>query len=58
LTLTGDGGLLPEVVKAVLERGPAAQLTGHLSYEKGDPAGRGSPNSQRSQRDIRGDAGR
>jgi putative transposase len=46
LTLTGEGGLLPELVKAVLERGLAAELTGHLGYEKGDPAGRGSPNSR------------
>ncbi|MFI5895786.1 transposase, partial [Actinoplanes sp. NPDC051513] len=46
LALAGDGGLLPELVKAVLERGLAAELTGHLGYEKGDPAGRGSPNSR------------
>jgi putative transposase len=46
LALTGDGGVLPELVKAVLERGLAAELTGHLGYEKGDPAGRGSPNSR------------
>src|SRR5215217_4379427 len=46
LMLTGEGGLLPELVKAVLERGLAAELTGHLGYEKGDPAGRGSPNSR------------
>ena len=46
LTLTGQGGFLPEMVKAVLERGLAAELTGHLGYEKGDPAGRGSPNSR------------
>jgi hypothetical protein len=46
LALTGDGGLLPELVKAVLERGLTAKLTGHLGYEKGDPAGRGSPNSR------------
>ena len=43
LMLTGEGGLLPELVKAVLERGLAAELTGHLGYEKNDPAGRGSP---------------
>jgi hypothetical protein len=42
LTLTGEGGFLPEMVKAVLERGLAAELTGHLGYDKGDPAGRGS----------------
>jgi len=46
LALTGAGGFLPELVKAVLERGLAAELTGHLGYEKGDPAGRGSPNSR------------
>jgi len=46
LTLTGQGGFLPEMVKAVLERGLAAELTGHLGYERGDPAGRGWPNSR------------
>jgi putative transposase len=46
LALTGAGGLLPELVKAVYERGLQAELTGHLGYEKGDPAGRGSPNSR------------
>ena len=33
LTLTGQGGFLPEMVKAVLERGLAAELTEHLGYE-------------------------
>jgi putative transposase len=46
LRLTGQGGFLPELVKAVLERGLAAELTEHLGYEKGDPAGRGTPNSR------------
>jgi putative transposase len=46
LALTGEGGFLPEMVKAVLERGLAAELTGHLGYEKGDPAGRGTPNAR------------
>ena len=41
--LTGEGGFLPELIKAVLERGLQAELTGHLGYEKGDPAGAGSP---------------
>lgn len=36
--LSGAGGLLPELIKAVLERGLQAELTGHLGYEKGDPA--------------------
>jgi putative transposase len=30
LALTGQGGLLPELVKAVLERGLQAEMTGHL----------------------------
>ena len=46
LQLTGEGGFLPAMIKAVLERGLAAELTEHLGYEKGDPAGRGSPNSR------------
>jgi len=46
LQLTGEGGFLPGLIKAVLERGLAAELTGHLGYERGDPAGRGSPNSR------------
>jgi putative transposase len=46
LALTGAGGFLPELVKAVLERGLAAELTDHLGYERGDPAGRGSRNSR------------
>lgn len=44
--LTGEGGFLPELVKAVLERGLSAELTDHLGYERGDPGGRGSPNSR------------
>jgi len=44
--LTGEGGFLPQMVKAVLERGLAAELTGHLGYVKGDVAGRGSGNSR------------
>jgi putative transposase len=44
--LTGDGGFLPELVKAVLERGLDAEMTEHLGYERGDPAGAGSGNSR------------
>jgi putative transposase len=46
LQLTGAGGFLPEMVKAVLERGLAAELTDHLGYEKGDPVGRELPNAR------------
>ena len=38
VALTGDGGLLPGLIKAALERGLGAELTDHLGYEKGDPA--------------------
>jgi putative transposase len=46
LALTGEGGFIPEMIKAVLERGLRAELSDHLGYDKGDPAGRGSPNSR------------
>lgn len=46
LQLTGQGGFLPEMIKAVLERGLQAKLSEHLGYDKGDPAGRGAPNSR------------
>lgn len=46
LALTGEGGFLPELVKAVLERGLQSELAAHLGYEKGDPAGRGTSNSR------------
>jgi putative transposase len=34
------------MIKAVLERGMEAELTGHLGYDKGDRAGNGSGNSR------------
>ncbi|WP_367109594.1 IS256 family transposase [uncultured Psychrobacter sp.] len=46
VSLTGEGGFLPEMIKAVLERGMDAELTDHLGYEKGDPGGNGSGNSR------------
>jgi len=44
--LLGPDGLLSHVTKAVLERAMAEELTGHLGYDKHDPAGRGSGNSR------------
>ena len=44
--LPGPDGLLSQVTKAVLERALAGEMTGHLGYEKHDPAGRGSGNSR------------
>lgn len=46
LRLTGEGGFIPEMIKAVLERGLAAELSDHLGYDKGDPVGRFLPNSR------------
>jgi transposase-like protein len=37
IDLTGSRGLIPELIKAALERGLAAELSDHLGYEKGDP---------------------
>ena len=45
LSLTGQGGFLPEMIKAVLERGMQAELSDHLGYEKGDRAGHGRVSS-------------
>src|SRR5437016_8655734 len=45
MRLTGPGGFLSELVKAVLERGLQAQLSEHLGYGKHDSAGKGSGNS-------------
>ena len=35
--MTGARGLLPALLKEVLERGLRAELTKHLGYEKGEP---------------------
>ena len=44
--LLGEGGLLKQMTKAVLERALAEELTDHLGYEVGDPAGNGTGNSR------------
>lgn len=44
--LAGEDGLFRRLKKALLERALAVELTHHLGYEKGDPAGRGSGNSR------------
>ncbi len=38
--LDGVDGLLNQMTKAVLERALQAELTDHLGYDTGDPAGR------------------
>jgi transposase-like protein len=44
--LAGEGGLLQQLSKALLERALQTEMSEHLGYEKGDPAGRGSGNSR------------
>ena len=44
--LTGEDGLFKQLKKALIERALGAELTEHLGYQKGDPAGRGSGNSR------------
>jgi len=46
LRLTGQDGFLPQLIKAVLERGLAMESSDHLGYDKGDPAGRNGGNSR------------
>lgn len=47
--LTGDGGLLPALIKTTLERGLEAEMTSHLGYDRGDREARdavGASNSR------------
>ena len=46
IEMTGDGGLIPGLIKAALERGLAAELTDHLGYEKGSPEAAAFANSR------------
>ena len=48
LDLTGDGGFIPELIKATLERGLQSELADHLGYEKGDSAASAHANSRNS----------
>ena len=44
--MLGEEGLFKQLKKALIERALGAELTEHLGYEKGDPAGRGSGNNR------------
>src|SRR5713101_2324886 len=46
LRLTGEGLMLGELVRAMLERALEAELTAHLGYGRRDPAGHHSGNSR------------
>src|SRR5260370_13582340 len=57
--LLGEEGLFKELKKRLLERALGAELSEHLGYEKGDPAGRGGGNSRNgySSKTVIGDHG-
>jgi putative transposase len=44
--LTGPDGLLQQLIGRLIEAASQGELTDHLGYERGDPAGRGSGNSR------------
>jgi putative transposase len=44
--LDGPDGLIGQLTARVIERALSAEMDGHLGYEKGDPAGRGTGNSR------------
>jgi putative transposase len=46
LRLTGEGSMLGELVRAVLERALESELTAHLGYEKGGRGGAGGGNAR------------
>ncbi|MEH0416013.1 IS256 family transposase [Streptomyces sp. B21-083] len=46
LQLTGEGGLLQQLTKKVLESALEGEITDHLGYDKHDPAGKDGGNSR------------
>jgi putative transposase len=50
LDLAGEGGLLQQLTKRVLESALDGEITDHLGYDKHDPAGKESGNSRNGHR--------
>ena len=50
ISLVGPDGLLQRITKLVLEGALEGELTGHLGYQHGDPAGRNGANSRNGTR--------
>src|SRR4051794_23717070 len=50
LQLTGDGGLLAQLTKRVLESALEGEITDHLGYDKHDPMGANGGNSRNGRR--------
>ena len=59
LELLGPDGVLTELTSRILSRGLEVEMTDHLGYEKGDPAGWGSGNNRNGSYDktVQTDAG-
>src|ERR1700712_1694446 len=57
--IIGEGGLLKQLTKALLERALSGELTHHLGYEKHDPAGYKTGNSRNgsSRKTLKGEFG-
>src|SRR5215471_8328151 len=50
IKLAGEGGLLQQLTKRLLESALEGEITDHLGYDKHDPAGRGTGNSRNGTR--------
>jgi hypothetical protein len=50
ISLVGEGGLLAQLTKLVLEAGLEAEMSDHLGYDKHDPMGRNGGNSRNGTR--------
>src|SRR5919112_1376429 len=50
LQLSGEGGLLQQLTKIVLESALDGEVTDHLGYDRHDPAGANSGNSRNGAR--------
>lgn len=57
--LTGEGGLLKQLTKALVERAMGAELTEHLGYEKHDPGDKPTDNRRNgtTSKTVRSDQG-
>lgn len=59
IKLVGPGGLLAGITSRVLQAALETEMSDHLGYGKGDPAGRGAPNSRNgySEKTVQTDLG-
>ncbi|WP_199820694.1 transposase, partial [Streptomyces sp. NRRL F-2664] len=50
LQLTGEGGLLQQLTKRLLESALEGEMSDHLGYDRHDPAGKNGENSRNGKR--------